>query len=321
MKKCFVIMLVLLVIVCGCDRKKNKIKDDKLPVGTSNEKSKDKLQVRVIIEQINIRKDSTTESDKIGIVKEGSTFDVIDYESDGKYIWFHIKTGNKIEGYIASEIENPYVETNKEIDFEPPTMTFLNDPIEVNYRSDIEEAIKNNVVFSDNKDDNVKFEYNVNYGKELGDKYYLVTIKAIDKNDNYSTKNIKVKINAEKQMSDGKWITYNDFINIQNRINSLCPNYGFFDNIEGTGCNINNEYFQVNVSYGIDIYLYYPYQYCYYKEDLTVEKCYDNNGNDVIHDLMSDDFKSLESTWLPRIKSYYEEVKNITGYEFDELRW
>lgn len=107
-------------------------------VGLTNKKSKSLFQVKVNINCINIRENANVSSNKLGIVKKGSIFTVIDYTVSDKYIWYHIITANNIEGYIASDKDDPYViELNDQVDYVSPKVELNTTEVQVQYRKDI----------------------------------------------------------------------------------------------------------------------------------------------------------------------------------------
>ena len=179
MKK-FLVLLLLVLLLCSCGKKKEE--DSEYKVGTSN-KIKDELAFKVKIEKINIREEPNTQSEILGVVDEGSKFIILDYTSDETFIWFHIKTKNKIEGYVASGRENPYVEIlNGEVDIDPPVLRLLETNIKVKTHKEVTvDNFKDKYIeVSDNLGD-VEVELKPDYNTSAGSHRYVIDIEATDK--------------------------------------------------------------------------------------------------------------------------------------------
>ena len=319
-KKIIIIIIFVFVLClsgCSLEGDNETIKDkDGFPIGTSNKENNDILQVKVIIEKINIRQESTVNSDKVGIVEKGTILDVIDYKMDEKYIWFKIKTGNNLKGYIASEKESPYVDVNKEIDVVPPEISVKENKIIVNNRTEIEKSIVSNVTYKDDKDLNPKMNYSVDYKNKIGKFQYVVKVIVTDSSNNSSITEFNVEITGEKQMNDGNWITYQELVDKQNQAKSLCYKYGLKPFTNGLrGCYNGSVFVEGSP------YIVLSSERCFYNTNFEPTDCSDLNGNSVSHDLMSSNFKAIENKWKEKIKNYYMDVKNNTGYELGELLW
>lgn len=318
------VMIAFLILLAGCSSNKN----EEL-VGISNEKSKNELQVRVIIDQINIRKDPSINSEKYGIVKKDSIFNVLDYKKDEKYIWIHIKTKNKIDGYIASDISNPYVEfLNGKIDVEPPKLLLLKDSISVKYRKDItDDLVKSIIKVEDNSD--ISTNYSIDYDERVGDFKYRLTITATDSNNNSVSKIAIIEIANEKQLSDKRWITYDEVIIERKKYESICRKYN------GT---ILNDYADCSGKYngaswrrqsdgslviemrGTEIYR--SGIWCIYNavNDTNNPDCY--NGNDsVSYTMVEDKIKNDEKNIFKVVSQYEKECVDATGYTYTDLIW
>ncbi len=317
--KIFLILIIFIICLSGCNLSiRNQTKKDKdgFPIGTSNKENSDVLQVKVIIEKVNIRQKAKVNSNKVGIVKKGTILDVIKYETDNKYVWFKIKTGNHLEGYIASEKESPYVEINQEIDYLPPEITVKEEKISVNNRTELENTINGNVAYKDNIDQNPKLTYDIDYKKKFAKFQYIVEVMVTDSSNNSSSEEFKVEITGEKQMDDGVWLTYQDLINKQEQAKSLCYKYGLEPFNNGLrGC------YNGTIMIESSPYIVLSAERCFYNTNMEPADCTDSNGNTVSHDLMSSYFKSIENQWSDKVKSYYADVKNATGYELSELTW
>ena len=105
----------------------------------SNPIDKTKIQIKVIVKRINIRKEPTIYSDDIGDVYEGEIYTVLEHIDDSDYYWYKITTNNGITGYIASDPNGEYVEIiSGVIDRIPPVITCNKDFLlfyngEINY--------------------------------------------------------------------------------------------------------------------------------------------------------------------------------------------
>ena len=316
--KIIIIIMVLLLIV-GC----NKKDEDGYLIGTSNKTDNSKLQVKVTTDKIYIRNKASVNSEKIGVVLENSVFDVISYNADSGFVWFLIKTDNDINGYISTKSNMSYLKPNKDIDTVPPEISVSKNEISVDKRSKVDEAIKKNVSFSDDKDQNPVMEYNVNYNN-LDSNIYSVEIIVKDSSGNESRKNIELKITGEKKMKDGTWMTYQEMLSKQKKVKSLCSKYNLSQWRDAIGCVSNNSTYDISIANNTGttrIGFNKPFTFCNYDEKLNPYYCEDGNGNEISHDLISSKLKSLEKTWLEKFKKFTAEVKTTTGYDLYELVW
>lgn len=79
----------------------------------TNERDENVLQIKVINDYINIRKDADTNSEVLGKVYDGEIYTVLK-QVDGDYSWYLIETSTGIKGYIAGEYDGiKYVEILK----------------------------------------------------------------------------------------------------------------------------------------------------------------------------------------------------------------
>lgn len=176
-----------------------------LLIGTSNKEDETKLQVKVNIQKINIRESTNSKSKKLGIVQKDSIFTVLDYKADNKYIWIHIKTDNNIDGYIATEIKNPYVLfLNGEIDIEPPTLKLLVTTLTIKNIDDLSiDLIKQNVEVNDNSG-NVEIDYSIDYDDPVATNRYRMTITATDSSNNSTSKAMVLEISNNAKTTENK---------------------------------------------------------------------------------------------------------------------
>ncbi len=328
MKKVIRILSLFLVIIsiCGCNDKKDELKgkdEEGYTIGISNVEDSYKTQIKVLIDKINIREEADVNSNKIGVVQKDSVFDVIQYKADKKYIWFKIKTSNNITGYIASEIDNPYVKVNKDIDYFPPTLNIKKENISISLRTDADKARKDNIEYKDEKDPEPKMEYNIDYLNNKGNKKYLVSVTITDSSNNQISDTFVIEITGEKQMKDSSWLTYNEMVKKQNQARQLCYEYNMEPWDDAIGCK----------QYANDLNLLLANgsgttrigsngEFCDYDiSTLKTTGCQDRGGNIISYELISQSLKNLESTWLPKYEKYKQDVKITTGYDFLELIW
>ncbi len=98
----------------------------------SNKLDREKTQIQIKTKRLNIRENPSTDSTDIGDVYEGEIYSVISHEDKEDYYWYHIKTENGIDGYIASSPDSPYVDViSGYVDRTPPTIYFNDDFIEI----------------------------------------------------------------------------------------------------------------------------------------------------------------------------------------------
>lgn len=327
MKKYLLTFLIILSVFCitGCESDPNKKKDqDGYLIGTSNVVDDSKLQIKVIIEKINIREKPEVSSNKLGVVEKDSVFDVIEYTKDKNYLWIKIKTDNDINGYVASDLESPYVEFNQDIDINPPKITIKSNNVSATTRKEAESAIIKNINYEDDKDINPKVEYKINYENRVGIFQYAVEVTVTDSSNNSSTVQFVIKFTGEKMMKDGKWITYQEMVNLQKKAKSLCTKYNMKQWNDGIGCQLQDGIHDISIGNSGTTRIGYvdPFTFCDYNlSSLEATYCVDGGGNNISHDLIPNNLKSLESVWMKRFENYKKDVKNTTGYELSDLTW
>lgn len=76
-------------------------------------------QIKILVKQINIRKEADENSDDLGDVYYGEYYDVIDIVDRSIYTWYKIKTRNEIVGYVASLKGGNWLEFIKRQEQEP----------------------------------------------------------------------------------------------------------------------------------------------------------------------------------------------------------
>lgn len=59
-------------------------------------------QIRILVNQINIREKPSVQSNDIGDVYFNEVYTILDKTEDDTYIWYHIKTSLLVDGYVAS---------------------------------------------------------------------------------------------------------------------------------------------------------------------------------------------------------------------------
>lgn len=94
----------------------------------SNDIDRNKTQIKILVKRVNIRKNPTIISEDIGDVYKDEIYTVLDCVETNEYYWYKIKTGTGIEGYIASDKKDEYVEViSGYIDRTPPVIKVKND--------------------------------------------------------------------------------------------------------------------------------------------------------------------------------------------------
>ena len=95
MKKILLLFLIIL-FTSGCNSNiiSERKDEEGFVIGTSNKVDNSKMQVKVIIDKINMRLNAGVDEEKIGVVEKDSVFDVVDYEVGDRFIWFKIETDN-----------------------------------------------------------------------------------------------------------------------------------------------------------------------------------------------------------------------------------
>lgn len=333
------VIAILLVNVIGCNKKEsNVIKNEKEKI--SNEYNEQVFQIKVINDYINIRKSNSVNSDDLGQVHKDDIFTVIDYKADDKYIWFHIKTNNNIDGYIASEKDNPYVEylnLKNDLDVEPPTLELKKDTLTIKNRSDLTiDKIKEIINYSDDKSP-VEITYNVDYKETTTDNFtYNLYITATDSNNNQTSKQALVKFVNEKQVSDGKWLTYEKAIELQDKFRNICKSIGgkVISNYSCQLSHSDHSYWQV-YEYGMyiigtdDNFSGFHGVDCEYRTfslDAEPTNCYKATPNHesitpVDYLLIEDEMKKIDSKYKKEIQEKLIDKFLETGYTLEDIYW
>lgn len=103
-KKKIILIIIMFVIACILGiLLVNKKGNDKEVFIQSNDRDMTVDQLEITADEINIRLSNDTKSEKIGKVVKGEIYTIIDSNSDNYYEWYHIKTNNDIEGFIAGK--------------------------------------------------------------------------------------------------------------------------------------------------------------------------------------------------------------------------
>ena len=105
-KKKIILIIILLIITCVLsglliNKKLNGNSVD--TVIQSNERNETLDQLEIINDEINIRQDADTKSEKLGKVVKGEIYTILEIKEDNYYTWYKIKTNNDIEGFIAGK--------------------------------------------------------------------------------------------------------------------------------------------------------------------------------------------------------------------------
>ncbi len=105
-KKKIILIIILFVIACvlgGLLVNKKLNNNSNTNVVQSNERDDTLDQLEIINDEINIRQDADTKSEKLGKVVKGEIYTIIETKEDNYYTWYKIKTNNDIEGFIAGK--------------------------------------------------------------------------------------------------------------------------------------------------------------------------------------------------------------------------
>ena len=105
-KKKIILIIILFVIACvlgGLLVNKKLNNNSNTNVVQSNERDDTLDQLEIINDEINIRQDADTKSEKLGKVVKGEIYTILEIKEDNYYTWYKIKTNNDIEGFIAGK--------------------------------------------------------------------------------------------------------------------------------------------------------------------------------------------------------------------------
>lgn len=105
-KKKIILIIILFIIACvlGGLLINKKLSNNMVDtVIQSNERNDGLDQLEIINDEINIRLDADTKSEKLGKVVKGEIYTIIETKEDNYYTWYKIKTNNDIEGFIAGK--------------------------------------------------------------------------------------------------------------------------------------------------------------------------------------------------------------------------
>lgn len=105
-KKKIILIIILFIIACvlGGLLINKKLSNNMVDtVMQSNERNETLDQLEIINDEINIRQDADTKSEKLGKVVKGEIYTIIETKEDNYYTWYKIKTNNDIEGFIAGK--------------------------------------------------------------------------------------------------------------------------------------------------------------------------------------------------------------------------
>lgn len=317
-KKLILVSLIIVIFITGCSFKglNNKKTEDGKIIGTSNDTS-NKLQIKILNEYINIRKEQSVDSEILGVVKKGSYFDVIDYEKVDEYFWVHIKTNNNIEGYVASFDDNIYYEfVNGDVDFISPKLDVKVDVIEVNSYNDLTDEYINSIVrYSDDKDKNPEFNFEIT----SDDINHYINFKVIDKSNNFVEDKIKLVVKNERLASNGNWLTFEEVRELRNKFINIARKYGNAD----TYITITNSYWRIDFSHittiqvFTDMSWFYGCSFTAKNNEIEINRCNDAAGEisyDQMKNKIASQEKSAKNAYL-KIKEEFEK----TGYKIEDL--
>ena len=79
-------------------------------ISQSNEINNDVDQIKILVDVINIRENSSTDSNDIGNVYLDEIYDVLDVVDSDIYTWYKIKTNTNVTGYVASKKDESWIQ-------------------------------------------------------------------------------------------------------------------------------------------------------------------------------------------------------------------
>ena len=93
------------------------------------------FKIEILIDEINVREEASLYSNKVGEVRKGQIYNVLDIDlKDNRYVWYYIKLQNGNYGWIATGRNNRYVkemnnpegegEEDYEADYGNPKISF-----------------------------------------------------------------------------------------------------------------------------------------------------------------------------------------------------
>lgn len=122
MKKLIIILAIILSIAGGFVGYKvvsNNIENKKIA------KIKEGWHVEVITDYITVRKEANRNSAKLGEVKKGSVYEVLDMESNNNNFWYKVEYDKDEYGWIANPLNSEYLkDVNNPNDIMAPTIRF-----------------------------------------------------------------------------------------------------------------------------------------------------------------------------------------------------
>lgn len=205
----------------------------------SNKIDRTKTQIKVTTKRINIRKEANINSEDIGDVYKDEIYTVLGHIEDSNYYWYKIKTNQGKEGFIASNISDPYVKLlSGYIDRKAPNiksnkefLIFINDNTNYDDISCIDEH--SSCTMSYEKEPEYITFYGVdedNNKSSLKIKYYNVYNlykEYYENNNKINTKISKTKNNNTYTIN--AFYTINNMISIKDKSNSYTPIINFYD--------------------------------------------------------------------------------------------
>ena len=109
-------------------------------IDQSNKIDRTKTQIKILLKRLNVRSAPNVDSEDLGDVYRGEIYTVLSHTETSDYYWYHIKTENDIEGYIASDPKEEYVKViSGFVDRTPPEIKIEKEPlILVNNKNNLE---------------------------------------------------------------------------------------------------------------------------------------------------------------------------------------
>ena len=164
-------------------------------VFVARQNNKNKWYVEITNEFINIRADHNIYGARLGEVKKGETYKVLDiYTEDDNYYWYYIEINRYKKGWIASDKDNPYLnDFNNPNDIVAPVVKYYE---EIYYTHSIDTITYKHLEITENN------EYSINnevFYDEVGEQYFIKYIVE-DVAGNKTTKTQKIVFEVEPEV-------------------------------------------------------------------------------------------------------------------------
>ena len=206
----------------------------------SNKIDRTKTQIKIKEKRINIRKLPNIDSEDLGDVYRNEIYTVLSHLDTDEYYWYHIKTNQGIEGYIASNREKEYVEViSGYVDRTPPKISsteeflvFVNDERNYDAITCEDDYSKCTLSYDDSNPEEIVFTAidEDDNTSTFSIKYYNVYNLYSEYSDNSSKLNAKfTKDKVRDKYTINTYYTTNKTINKHNKSLSYNPIIDFYD--------------------------------------------------------------------------------------------